>query len=199
MFVAGKLRIRTASMLRIHGYADPDRVPGKIRDLAASIAARAELVCEPTAWYRELGIRSCGDAILTLDNGIVLRCRDFRRLAGCRSVITFVLTLGDAVDAEVQERSKAGIFIEALFLETAAWLAIEAATRALARFLGEGVARRGLRLTRRFAPGYADWALSEQIQLFSTFGEARLPVRLLESGIMVPKMSRSGMYGLHPS
>ncbi|MCL4768052.1 MAG: hypothetical protein KJZ80_17650 [Hyphomicrobiaceae bacterium] len=110
----------------------------------------------------------------------------------------FVLTLGSGIDTEVARYTNAGELLEALFLETAAWLAIEQATRALVISLRDGAAARGLALTRRFAPGYADWALIEQKLLFSYLGTKgkAFPVELLDSGAMVPNMSRTGMYGL---
>jgi cobalamin-dependent methionine synthase I len=131
-----------------------------------------------------------------LENGTAMRCGAFNGLDDCRSVAAFVLTVGAACDDEVRELSERGDLIEALFLETAAWLAIEGATKILAALLRQSASDRGLCLTRRLAPGYGDWALSEQTKLFSLFEGVSLPVRLLESCAMVPKMSRSGMYGL---
>jgi len=94
-----------------------------------------------------------------------------------------------------------------LFLETVGWMAVEQATKRLLRHLGELVGPEGLVLTRRMAPGYSfsvggrkcDWSLFEQPALFGIFRDVELPVRLLESGGMVPKMSRSGLYGLRPT
>jgi cobalamin-dependent methionine synthase I len=54
------------------------------------------------------------------------------------------------------------------------------------------------------SPGYSyqlksgpcEWSLDEQKALFDVFGEAKLPVKLMESCAMVPKMSRTGLYAL---
>ena len=54
------------------------------------------------------------------------------------------------------------------------------------------------------APGYSyhldsgtcEWPLEEQKALFDLFRHATLPVRLLESCAMLPKMSRTGLYAL---
>ena len=62
----------------------------------------------------------------------------------------------------------------------------------------------GLRPTQRMGPGYSYkvdgglemWSLEDQRQLFEVFEGVDLPVRLLESCAMLPKMSRSGLYGL---
>ncbi len=73
-------------------------------------------------------------------------------------------------------------------------------------YLGDLIKPEGLRLTRRMGPGYSYkingdetmWSLEQQHQLFEVFDGEDLPVRLLESCAMMPKMSRSGLYGLVP-
>jgi cobalamin-dependent methionine synthase I len=85
-----------------------------------------------------------------------------------------------------------------LFLEMAGWLAVEQATKALALHVAEQVRDERLGPTRRLGPGYVDWPLDEQTGLFTLFEDAPLPVRLMESCAMIPKKSRSGLYGLRP-
>lgn len=196
VFRAGSVRIRTAPMLRIQGYSDPERAPGAIRDIALAIAERAAPLFDPATWYREFAIGGYDGAVLRLENGVALHCGGLPGLAGCRSIVAFVLTVGGAVDAELRQLEQAGDLAGALFLETAAWLGVEAATKAFVACLRAGAAARGLALTRRFAPGYDDWPLAGQDRFFSLFEAGAVAVRVLESGLMVPRMSRSGLYGL---
>jgi hypothetical protein len=42
------------------------------------------------------------------------------------------------------------------------------------------------------------WPLEEQPALFGLFGNAELPVSLMSSCAMSPKLSRSGLYGIRP-
>ncbi len=118
--------------------------------------------------------------------------------AGCAEVMVFVLTLGPALDAESERLTAEDEIVEALFLEMAGWLAVEQATKALALHLSDLLRDQRLGLTRRLGPGYADWPLDEQAGLFALLEAAPLPVRLLESCAMIPKKSRSGLYGLCP-
>ncbi len=78
-------------------------------------------------------------------------------------------------------------------------MAVERATRSFAQHLWSEAQGEGCRLTRRLGPGYADWAVDEQTALFGVFAGVALPVRLLESCAMIPKKSRSGVYGLRPN
>ena len=198
-FGANGLQIRTAPLLHIQGYAEPDHVRADIREVADKMAALAQVLCEPAAWYKKIRIRRHSRQTLTLENNVVFHCREFEgALTRCGSVVAFVLTVGSAIDRKVEALQQAGDVLEALFLETAGWLAIEGATKTFVSQLRGKVRERGYGLTRRLGPGYADWALEEQRTLFSLFDGATPDVRLLESCAMVPKMSRSGVYGLRP-
>ena len=94
--------------------------------------------------------------------------------------------------------------LDALFLETAGWLGVEWTTKNFVRDLQKTVKPENMRVTRRRGPGYRykiggremDWPLEQQRRLFDVFDEVELPIALLESCVMLPKMSRSGMYGL---
>lgn len=192
------LRIKAASILRINGYSRVDEAPPAIRDLATLCASRVGFFFAPTVGFREVAVEGCSAETLTLEGEVILHCRDFAALAGCQTAIVFVLTLGSAVDTEVTRHMNAGEVVEALFVETAAWLAVEQATRAFVISLRASLAQRGLAPTRRLAPGYSDWSLAEQQLLLSFLGSSNrgMPVEVLASGAMMPKMSRSGLYGL---
>ena len=198
-FVPGTIHIPVEPMLRIQGYRDMDRVRPVIRDTAAAVAARAEELLAPEARYRLVGVEAATNGILALETGTRFRCKEFRKvLAHCRQVIVVVVTVGAGLDDEAEALTRDGRILDALFLETAGWIGIERATRALRQHLSAGARADGARLSRRLGPGYGDWGLDEQHQLFTLFEGAPMPVRLLESCAMVPKMSRSGLYGIIP-
>ena len=145
-------------------------------------------------------IAACDGGSLRLETGAVFHSTGFAKaLGGCPEVVAFVLTLGPRLDDAVAELSPDDDLVTALFLEMAGWLAIERATKQLTEHLWSGARAEGLRLSRRLAPGYADWPLDGQAPLFDLFAETGLPVRLLESNAMTPKKSRSGLFGLGPA
>jgi len=187
-------------LLRMQGYRDLARVRPRVRDIATKAAGLARSVAAPEAYYRRVAIRSCTPESLELDGGISFHSARFAKVfAGCGEVMAFVLTLGPAFDAESERLTAADEIVEALFLEMAGWLAIEQATRALALHVSDQVRDQRLGLTRRLGPGYVDWPLDEQAGLFALFEDVALPVRLMEeSCAMIPKKSRSGLYGLRP-
>jgi len=156
--------------------------------------------------YRQMPIE-CNDGTLTLEGGTVFRCDAFAKVhAASEQSVIFVLTLGKGLDEVTIDFGKRQQLLEQLFLETAGWLGIEAVNKLFATHIREQVGEQGYRLTRRMAPGYTfktngrdcSWALEDQKPLFALFGDSELPVSLLESCVMLPRMSRSGLYGVVP-
>lgn len=187
-----------APLLRMQGYRDLDRVRPRIRDIAARAAALAQSVAVPEACYRRVAIESCTPEALQLAGATFHSARFAKVFAGCAEVMVFVLTLGPAFDAESERLTESDEIVDALFLEMAGWLAVEQATKALALQVSDQVRGERLGLTRRLGPGYVDWPLDEQAGLFALLADVTLPVRLLESCAMLPRKSRSGLYGLRP-
>ncbi len=187
-----------APLLRMQGYRDLARVRPRIRDIAAKAAVLARSVAAPEAYYRRVAIEDCTPETLQLEGATFHSARFTKVFAGCAEVMVFVLTLGPALDAETERLTESDDIVDALFLEMAGWLAVEQATKALAVHVSGEIRGERLGLTRRLGPGYVDWPLEEQEELFALLADAALPVRLLESCAMLPKKSRSGLYGLRP-
>ena len=191
--------ITEAPLLRLMGYRDMSRVRADIVAAARDAAERARELIAPEAHFRRLAVEARGDGGLTLKNGAVFRGRSLSRdVSGCAEVILFVLTLGPELDREAERLAAGEDLLIALFMEMAGWIAIEGATRQTALHL-KSLIGEGLRLKRRIGPGYGDWPLEQQRPLFSQFDPADLPVRLLESCAMLPRKSRSGLYGVAPA
>ena len=186
-------------VLRIQGYRDLNAVRKDVREIASTMTARAATLFAPTATFRKVFIESCDEASLRLGTGTSFNYGGFDPiLRDCEYVLPFILTLGEEIDEVSLQLQEKGEIIEALFLETAGWIGIEQASRELAIYLQKKISKDGLCLTRRFGPGYNEWNLLEQKVLFELFSDTELPVQLLESCAMLPKKSRSGLYGLRP-
>ncbi len=189
------------------GYRDLEKVRPIVKDHASAAIALLAEVAEPVAHYKRVPIKERSDDRLRFEAGITISCPAFPTyLAGCEELIVFVLTLGQAFDSAQAEYTANEQLLEAMMLDTAGWLGVEKATRQFAEFLQETADAEGYRISRRMAPGYSyrlndakcDWPLIQQAALFQLLGTDDMPVDLLESCAMVPKMSRSGIYGLLP-
>lgn len=191
--------IAVAPLLRLMGYRDTLRVRADIVAAAESAAERARELIAPEVRFRRLTVETCGGGVVTLKNGGVFHSQSLSEVvSGCGEIIVFLLTLGPDLDREAERLAAGEDLVISLFMEMAGWIAIEGATRQTAQHLKSLIGPE-YRLKRRMGPGYGDWPLEQQRPLFDQFDPADLPVTLLESCAMLPRKSRSGLYGIAPA
>jgi hypothetical protein len=201
------IELRVDQILRMLGYSDMESVLPAVRSVTESVSSQVQNVVSPIVYFKHKAIKSCADGVLYIEDDITLHCQAFQRyMDGCDEAVALVLTLGQSIDDLEAEFSANEQLLEMVILETAGWLAIEQATRQFTIHLRDAQKPGRRRLSRRMAPGYGykidgkkcDWSLEEQPKIFEFFEPGSLPVQLLESCAMTPKMSRSGLFGLHP-
>ena len=202
-FTGARIEVPVDPLLRLQGYRDMARIRPRVRAIATKTAALAGTLVAPETYYRRVRIGSCTPAALALETGtetgVTFHSAEFAKVLGrCREVVVFVLTLGAGFDAQAERFTANEEIVEALFMEMAGWIAVERVTKNFAGHLASLVRDENLAPTRRLGPGYVDWPLEEQAALFTLLDGAPLPVRLLDSCAMIPKKSRSGLYGLRP-
>ena len=207
VFYPQGMHLREDRLLRLHGYRDLEKVRPVIKATAENISRRVEGLSSPEIHYKRLRIKHCDANGLVLENGSRFDNIAFEKyLDGVVEVVIFIMTLGKALDEESQQLVEKFEPLEALFLETAGWLGIEWATKQFGDGLRISARQNALRVSCRMGPGYSysvngekvRWSLEDQKPLFDVFDGEYLPVDLLESCAMLPKMSRSGLYGFAP-
>jgi hypothetical protein len=198
-FVPEPIRLTVFPVLRFQGYRTIEQPAAPIRDAAQAMIEAAEKLIDPRVAFITRDVERLGAESLTLSSGPTFHGRCFAtHLPRARQVVCFVATLGPALDERVTGLADADDLLEAVFLEAAGWLAIEKLLRAFRGSLGARVRPRQ-RLSPRLGPGFLDWPLTEQPALFSSFGDAPLPVSVSEYCVMTPKKSISGIFGLLPA
>ncbi|MDE0310146.1 MAG: hypothetical protein OXI60_09990 [Acidiferrobacterales bacterium] len=195
------------SVLRIQGYKNPEGVRRVIRDLAAIAVEAFVENATPEVSYRVAKIECVDSTGLRLESGVYLENPIFGQyLAEATQVVVFALTVGERIDQQTIEWMNQEKLVEALFLESAAWLGVEDVTKQFVVLLRKWATEQNMRISRRLGPGYSypvngqqiQWDLYDQHPLFQMFSDTKIAVKLLESSAMLPKMSRSGMFGLIP-
>ncbi len=206
-FAFGDLFIDHLKLLRIQGYRDFSRIRPQIKAAAVSASKEVEAVIEPMLYYRLLSVKSCDRDRLLLANGSTFASEVFPKfLSQARQVVVFVLTMGQSLDRAIHQAIHEDQLLHALFLETAGWLGIEAATKQFSIHLRSLAKDKEARLSLRLGPGYrynlgdrsVTWPLDQQKALFELFLGQVHDVALLDSCAMQPKISRSGLFGFLP-
>jgi hypothetical protein len=102
-----------------------------------------------------------------------------------------VCTIGPALEAEVTRLAAAGELLRAVVLDSVGSVAAEAVASHLDTRIGAECAREGLKVSCRASPGYGDWDVREQKNIFELLPAERIGVRLSETFMMSPRKSIS--------
>lgn len=121
-----------------------------------------------------------------------------RNLSGCTRVVVFGATVGLPLDRLITRYSRLSP-ARALLLQAIGAERIEALCDVFCQSLAQDAARRGLHTVPRFSPGYGDFPLSAQQDIFRVLDCSRsIGLTLNESLLMSPSKSVTAMVGLGP-
>lgn len=178
------------------GYRRPDQVPEKTGRLIDEIMEQGKGLLRPRASYGLFDAATPEPGVTLLATSLRALSRSLHeRMAACRRAVLFAATIGAEADAwihEVMEKGEVtrGLLADAYASSAAIALGLEVETIA-ARVLSV----EGLSPTKRHAPGYGDWPLSDQSPLCHLAGSERIGITVTEDFLMIPAKSISGVIG----
>ena len=186
----------TREMFRYMGYGGNTPDP--------EVAAEAELCLtrlleetEPKTVWRRFPLELEGGDIVRVEGMEIRSGALFRNLRGCREVILMAATLGMAPDRMAARAQAAGKMSRAVMLQAAAAALIEEVCDELNEQLRLEAAGEGKTLRPRFSPGYGDFSLEHQRELFRILElQKRIGVTLTEHLLMMPSKSVTAVVGI---
>lgn len=178
------------------GYRRPDQVPEKTGRILEEIMEQGKALLRPRATYGLFDAATPEPGVTLLAASLRASSRSLHeRLQGCRRAVLFAATIGAESDAwihEVMEKGEMtrGLLADAYASSAAIALGLEVETLAARVLSGEG-----LSATKRHAPGYGDWPLSDQSPLCGLVVSERIGISVTEDFLMIPAKSISGVIG----
>ena len=168
-----------------------------IHEMVARGIDQCRAVLEPRYRYRVCTMAGVepGAVCVCLEDGVCFEGPGLGKvLEKARYAAFFVLTLGDKLDAEIARRAQDD-FTTSYILDGVASTFAQGVLEVAEYELAEAAQTLGCALTHRFAPGYHNWDLRQQKQLFALLKAHEIGVKLSESCFMLPQKSLSGVYG----
>ena len=185
-------------MLRHLGYKPSSRMDSRVKNLIDEAIERAKQLAEPAAIYLIDTISKLSADEVKLGCGIIIQSKPVARvMRGCVKAVIFAATIGPAAENEAA-RIMNGNPAEAVTLDSAAGEAAEGAVEYLHKSIQIHSHRANLHLTPRFSPGYGDWPLEAQRDIFACLKPERIGISLNQAYMMIPRKSVSGISGIGP-
>jgi hypothetical protein len=115
------------------------------------------------------------------------------------SIAIFTATCGDKIETWSKELMKKNFPLEALIVDLIGSEFVEAIVEYLHQFLEIKAKESGNKVSNRFSPGYCNWPVSDQKNLFTLLQGNNCGIILTESSLMTPIKSVSGFIGIGPT
>jgi hypothetical protein len=108
----------------------------------------------------------------------------------------FVCTAGGAFSDLTEQYNKNDAYLEAFVTDVIGSLTVEHAMNKIQAQLESTMNEENLHITNRYSPGYCNWPVSGQQELFGYMGNLPVNITLKESCLMLPIKSVSGIIGI---
>jgi len=194
----GAIVIKQAILAKLMGL-DPNDIPEPYLGLIKQEITHA-------AGYKKMqgGYRIIETAVLdTQNNLIIINDVSFnvgkqvvRYLRNSDMLAFFVCTAGQDITDRSKQFMAAGDYLEGYVADLTGSLLAEAAMDYLHNQLVDEMELKGLKVTNRYSPGYCNWDVAGQHNLFSLFPENFCEITLSDSALMSPIKSVSGVIGI---
>ncbi|OGU25177.1 MAG: hypothetical protein A2X66_05530 [Ignavibacteria bacterium GWA2_54_16] len=181
--------------LGYHSGTAPEPVIAAIDELLPRVASHAQLQCgfrilPPSSVVIGPESVSCGSVSLSMGSVIT------KQLKSSSSIAIYVSTAGHGMERWANQLMAAGDMMQGFVVDTIASGLVEQASLWLEKKIAASVKPIGWSLTNRYSPGYCDWPVSDQHNLFSLLPAGFCGITLTSSALMVPVKSLSGVIGV---
>lgn len=194
-----ELNITSEMAERVMGYTDASDVPEPVVESIKEILGMAEELYAIRGGYNII------DPLLIDKEKRQIFSHDYWFKTG--QIVThqlrrsemgawFVCTAGEEVSSYSRRLMDEGDLIKGYVVDVLSNIAVDSAMDLIQAHLKDTMARIGLKITNRYSPGYCNWDIIEQKQLFKAFPDNFLGISLSESCLMIPVKSISGIIGI---
>lgn len=197
-----KLKIDEDEVLRYQGYSknrvkNPSEV---ILQITREEITRGHNLFEPQGIYSSTKIKqiSFSDGRVDLENGFSLNFSNsiINLLKGTSYLVLGVVTIGSSLENKVSEFFTQGEYPRAIALDAVGTVAVESLSRYIRNLVCQEAKEQYFKITRYFSPGYGDWDISQQKDIFKIIPTNKIGVSLTESCMILPRKSLSWIIGI---
>jgi hypothetical protein len=119
-----------------------------------------------------------------------------RYMKGARNIAVFICTAGERFSRLSEKFNSEKDYLKGYIVDTFGSVTAEKTADFLQKNLQTECRKNGFEITNRYSPGYCNWTLSQQKQLFDFLPDNKCDISLTESMLMKPVKSISGIIGI---
>jgi len=182
------------------GYNAGYKLNTRISSLLDGYVEHAHHLIEPAYSYVIRDIEGVRRSCVFVEGSVVFESSVIAKLLGqCNKVAVFMATIGDRLEEMVLHLAKEGLVLQSAVLDAIGSVAVDNLAELVEEKIREIAHSQGLTISRRFSPGYCDWAIRQQKEVFRIVDGRSAGIRLTGGFLMIPRKSISGIIGIGPS
>lgn len=186
--------INRKETLRYLGYLG-QKVDEQTQKLVEEVEVELENSSFPKSIYREYNCDINGNTIFM--DGLVIKSINLaKNLKGCKRVVLLAATIGRAADMMIKKYSVTNL-AKAAIVQAAGAAYIESYVDEVEEIIRKYAKEQKLYLCPRFSPGYGDFSLEYQKDIFAMLEcSKRIGITLTNGNLMMPTKSVTAVIGL---
>ena len=189
--------IETDQLAKLLGGQKKKSLPKSISKKVRSAKRKLERLIKPSLHYRIVKHSVMDNGVVQLDDTVKFTSAKLAKtLKNAEKIVCFVGTIGTGVENEINRLLGKQKLADAYILDAMASVAVENMIDRFQDLMENRFSAEERTVTLRFSPGYCDWPVTQQKNLFNIFDSKQLEVELLDSCLMKPKKSVSGVFGI---
>lgn len=154
-------------------------------------------IIKPRLSYRIGKVKSTDNGVVYVEGGLSFTSSNLEKtMKDCNEMIFFIATLGNGIEKEIARFTEENYLSKAYILDSMGSVTIENMVEEFYQNMRKRYKAEGREVTFRFSPGYCDWSIKEQKKIFSLFDSFPTGVELMDSCLMQPRKSISGIFGV---
>ena len=192
-----KIEISKKEVCRNLGYISDYKLRPRISSLIDGYLENTYQLIEPIYSYVirdvELVRRSC----VFIDGSVMFESKVISSLLKpCNKAAMFVATIGNRLEEMSHKLAREGHMLQAAVLDAIGSVAVDEVAEFVHVRIKEIASSQGQVTSRRFSPGYCDWTIRQQKEVFRVVDAESAQVALTDSYLMIPQKSISGIIGI---
>jgi len=187
-------------LIRLLGGGKSHRPSHSVQIKIEKLEVKLKEFINPLFSYRTGKIESINNGSVHIQEGPSFKSPKLSKtLNNCGKIICFIATIGDSIEKEIVRLTNENRLSDAYILDSMGSVAVENMVEQFYQGMKAQHKTEGKEITLRFSPGYCDWPVADQKKLFSLFDSVPTGVKLMDSCLMLPRKSISGIFGVLPS
>jgi hypothetical protein len=152
----------------------------------------------PRLVYSVQGIDNVEKTRITLEDGTVFRTAKLAAaMQDCEYAVCFVGTLGGEIEEVIESLTDKNKYSDAFVVDALGSVGAEYLVDRFHKQMELHLKKLAKGVSLRFSPGYCDWTVKEQKELFRQVDSTLVDVELTDSSLMNPRKSVSGVFGIN--